>query len=211
MEILENCEITSLKRGPAGWIAGTSRGNFEAKLVLNAAGAWSEGVSALAGDRLKHTIRTSMMVVTERTAARIKPVIGSQGRKLSLKQTTEGTLLIGGGAQGNLAPDRQSASIDIGKLSSSIQAAIRLFPALEGVRIVRTWAGMEAETPDHTPVIGFSERVEGLIHAFGFSGHGFQLVPSVGRVLADLVCDGNTRHDLAAFSAARSVLEREPA
>lgn len=70
---------------------------------------------------------------------------------------------------------------------------------------------MEAETPDHTPVIGFSERVEGLLHAFGFSGHGFQLVPSVGRVLADLVCDGRTRHDLAAFSAGRSVLERDAA
>src|SRR5207253_1774130 len=98
-----------------------------------------------------------------------------------------------------LASDRQSASVDVVALAASVGAAVRLFPATKGLRIVRTWAGMEAMTDDHLPVIGLSRRVEGLIHAFGFSGHGFQLVPSVGHVVADLVCGGRTNHDLGAF------------
>lgn len=200
-----------MKRGTASWRADTSKSIFEAKALVNAAGAWAERICELAGDPATHAIRTSMMVVTERTSTHIGPVVSSLGRKLSFKQTDQGTLLIGGGSQVKLAADRQSASVDVVALAASVKAAIRLFPAIRGLRIVRTWVGMEAMTADHLPVIGLSHRVEGLAHAFGFSGHGFQLVPSVGRVLADLVCEGKTKHDLGAFHPQRSALERAAA
>ncbi|WP_027525902.1 FAD-binding oxidoreductase [Bradyrhizobium sp. Ec3.3] len=208
VDIIEECLVTALTRSATGWRAETSRGVFEAEIVVNAAGAWADHVSHLAGDPLQHEIRTSMMVVTERSASRIKPVVGSFGKKLSLKQTSQGTFLIGGGSQGKLAADRQSATVDVVALAASMQAAVRVFPELEGVRIVRTWVGMEAMTSDHRPVIGFSQQVEGLIHVFGFSGHGFQLVPSVGRVVADLICQGHTNHDLDAFCVSRVSIER---
>lgn len=207
-KVIEDCELLGLRRQGSTWLAETSQGRIEAKTLINTAGAWSDRVSVLAGDPLSHMIRTSMMVVTERAAARIGPVVSSHGRKLSFKQTAQGTLLIGGGSQGKLAADRQSASVDVLALAASVKAAVSLFPATEGVRIVRTWAGMEAMTADHLPVIGLSQRVEGLIHAFGFSGHGFQLVPAVGRVLADLACEGRTDHDLQAFNAGRVAIER---
>ncbi|UHS59815.1 NAD(P)/FAD-dependent oxidoreductase [Agrobacterium vaccinii] len=202
--IYEQCEVTALQRGSGTWRAETSKGIFETKTLVNAAGAWAERICELAGDPVRHAIRTSMMVVTERTSTYIGPVVSSLGRKLSFKQTGQGTLLIGGGSQGKLSADRQSASVDVIALAASVKAALRLFPATQGLRIVRAWAGMEAMTSDHLPVIGFSGRVEGLIHAFGFSGHGFQLVPSVGRVLADLVCEGKTTKDLGAFEPLRT-------
>ncbi|MCW8060798.1 MULTISPECIES: NAD(P)/FAD-dependent oxidoreductase [Agrobacterium] len=208
VKITEECLVTALARSATGWRVQTTRGIFEVKLVVNAAGAWADHVSALAGDSLQHAIRTSMMIVTERTAPKIKPVVGSFGKKLSLKQTSQGTLLIGGGSQGKLAADRQSATVDVVALAASVQAAVRVFPELQGVRIVRTWVGMEAMTSDHRPVIGFSQKIEGLIHVFGFSGHGFQLVPSVGRVVADLICQGHTNHNLDAFCASRVSIER---
>ena len=43
----------------------------------------------------------------------------------------------------------------------------------------------------------------GLIHAFGFSGHGFQLAPGVGAVLAELIATGATETPIDAFSLAR--------
>jgi sarcosine oxidase subunit beta len=211
VQILEKCLVTGLVRHSTQWLAQTSRGVIEAGLIVNAAGAWADQVATLAGDPVHQAIRTSMMVVTERTSARVKPVVSSLGQKLSFKQTVQGTLVIGGGSQGKLAPDRQSASVDVVALAASVGAAVRLFPAVRGIRIVRTWAGMEAMTPDHLPVIGFSHRVEGLIHAFGFSGHGFQLVPSVGRAVADLVCHGSTDHDLSAFDVTRIAIERAAA
>lgn len=201
--IRESCALSALSRRGDVWAAQTGDGVIEAPLVLNAAGAWAGRVAAMAGDDVDHAIRTSMMIVTERTRPRVSPVVSSQGRKLSFKQTSAGTLLIGGGAQGRLAPDRNSASVDVRALAEAAQAAVRLFPWARGLRIVRSWAGMEAMTPDRLPVLGYSTQVEGLIHAFGFSGHGFQLVPSVGRALAALAMGGRPDHDLRAFSPAR--------
>ena len=152
-----------------------------------------------------------MMIVTERAHQVIAPVISAMGRRLSFKQTEAGTLLIGGGVQGRLNADGRGASVDFAALAQALDTTQRLFPWTAGLRIVRTWAGMEATTESHLPIIGFSNRAEGLIHDFGFSGHGFQLVPSVGRVVAELVAEGHTDTDLSAFNPARSELERDAA
>jgi sarcosine oxidase, subunit beta len=53
------------------------------------------------------------------------------------------------------------------------------------------------------PVIGPSMTTPGLLHAFGFSGHGFQLGPAVGAVLAELALDGRTATPIEAFSIDR--------
>lgn len=203
VRIVEDCCVTSLERTKGTWKVQGSKLSLETPLIVNAAGAWSDDVAALAGEPVDLAIRTSMMVVTERVKAKFGPVVSSMGRKLSFKQTYEGTLLIGGGAQGRLAADRQRATIDAVALSASVGSAVRLFPAVKNMRLVRAWAGMEAMTHDHLPVLGFSSQVEGLIHVFGFSGHGFQLVPSVGRVIADLIVDGTTDIDLGAFDVNR--------
>lgn len=207
VEILEDCALIGLQRRAGVWTAQTGVGTIEAPLVLNAAGAWAGRVAAMAGDTLEHAIRTSMMIVTERARPRVRPVVGSLGRKLSFKQTAAGTILIGGGAQGRLAPDNNSSSIDARALAEAAQAAVRLFPWVRGLRIVRSWAGMEAMTADHLPVLGFSHQVENMIHAFGFSGHGFQLVPSVGRAMAALATGGTPVHDLSAFSPGRASVQ----
>lgn len=211
VRILECCPVTSLSRRGGTWRAETPQGAIAAPQVLNAAGAWAARVAALAGEELAQSIRTSMMIVTERAAPRIAPVVSSMGRKLSFKQTAQGTLLIGGGAQGRLALDRNSAAVDALALAEAAQAATHLFPWSRGLRVVRAWAGMEAQTEDRLPVLGPSVQNEGLIHAFGFSGHGFQLVPSVGRALAALATGATPDHDLAAFSPARLQPQREAA
>ena len=53
------------------------------------------------------------------------------------------------------------------------------------------------------PVFGWSRTTPGLVHAFGFSGHGFQLAPGVGAVVADLIAEGRTETGIEAFSIAR--------
>ena len=57
--------------------------------------------------------------------------------------------------------------------------------------------------PDGLPVLGPSATTPGLVHAFGFSGHGFQLGPGVGAVLAELSLEGETRTPIAAFDIGR--------
>jgi sarcosine oxidase subunit beta len=59
---------------------------------------------------------------------------------------------------------------------------------------------------DHVPVVGPSQTTRGLIHAFGFSQHGFQLGPAVGEAVADLITEGEARVDIARLGIERFVL-----
>ena len=63
------------------------------------------------------------------------------------------------------------------------QVATR-FPAYETAGLASSWTGVYDVTPDWNPVLGRVPGVQGLIVGFGFSGHGFKLSPTVGRVLA---------------------------
>ena len=73
---------------------------------------------------------------------------------------------------------------------------------------MRTWTGIEAKTDDHLPVIGASPNASGCYHAFGFSGHGFQLVPVVGAILIDLIVRGATRRLIDGLGAERLIKPR---
>jgi hypothetical protein len=82
-------------------------------------------------------------------------------------------------------------------------SAIALVPALAGSLVIRTWAGIDGAMPDHIPVIGFSATTPNLVHAFGFSGHGFQLGPLVGEIIAELITQGRSTSPLAPFAIER--------
>lgn len=65
------------------------------------------------------------------------------------------------------------------------------FPGFPEPAIATSYAGCYDVTPDWNPVISPSGR-DGLFVAAGFSGHGFKIAPSVGRLVADLVVDGHS-------------------
>jgi sarcosine oxidase subunit beta len=62
---------------------------------------------------------------------------------------------------------------------------------------------VEGYLPDLKPVIGWSGTLPGLVHAFGFSGRGFQLAPGIGAAVADLIAAGASAIPLEAFSISR--------
>lgn len=72
-------------------------------------------------------------------------------------------------------------------------------PALAGIEIAESWAGMIDSTPDLVPVMDAVDQVPGLFLASGFSGHGFGIGPGAGRVMADLVLGHPAGHDLSRF------------
>jgi sarcosine oxidase subunit beta len=74
---------------------------------------------------------------------------------------------------------------------------------MRGIRIVRTWCGIEARTADEIPIIGPSAVAQGLFHSFGYSGHGFQLAPAVGAAVAELIATGATNLPIAPFAVTR--------
>lgn len=76
------------------------------------------------------------------------------------------------------------------------------FPSLGDVKIERVWAGVIDTLPDLVPVLGHTE-VGGFLFATGFSGHGFAMGPIVGRLMAELICDGRTSLELTGLRFSR--------
>jgi len=74
---------------------------------------------------------------------------------------------------------------------------------------LKGWAGLYAVTPDDNPIIGTIPEVEGFFCAVGFSGHGFQHGPAVGRLLSELILEGDTFIDLSPFSYGRFKQKRQ--
>ena len=69
--------------------------------------------------------------------------------------------------------------------------------------ILRGWAGIEARMPDEIPVIGPSSSAPDVYHAFGFSAHGFELGPIVGRITAELITTGASTYPISPLSIRR--------
>ncbi|PXA87383.1 FAD-dependent oxidoreductase [Nostoc sp. 3335mG] len=205
--VCEGCAVTSIRHWGTLWQVRTESENFEAPLLVNAAGAWAAEIAAMCGDIIPLDTKASMMIVTERVGPFILPTVGSLERQLSFKQTTQGTLLIGGGRQGRPDLDREEAVVDTMGLAHAAAATVALFPSTGHLRVVRSWAGLEAKTADNISVVGLSPNTPGLMHLFGFSGHGFQLVPAAGVVAAELLVNGHTAIDLSGLSPARLMVE----
>nr|HET7860064.1 FAD-binding oxidoreductase [Caldimonas sp.] len=79
----------------------------------------------------------------------------------------------------------------------------RRFPAYEAAGLASSWTGVYDVTPDWNPVLGRVPGVRGLVVGFGFSGHGFKLSPTVGRVLAQEALGLPTDVSLAPYSIER--------
>ncbi|SIT41526.1 D-amino-acid dehydrogenase [Paraburkholderia piptadeniae] len=77
------------------------------------------------------------------------------------------------------------------------------FPEYETAGIASSWTGVYDVTPDWNPVLGKLPGIEGLIVGYGFSGHGFKLSPTVGRVLAQEALGMPTDVSLKPYSIER--------
>jgi len=199
----EGVAARTLARVGARWRVDTTDGPLEAPVVVNCAGAWADRIAAQLGEPVPLRPFAPMLMITAPLPQFIEPVLGAAARPLSFKQLRNGTVLIGGGYPGALDRDSNWTDIDFAGLAMSARTVWELFPVMRGAQIVRCWAGIEARMPDEIPVIGPSPTHEGIFHAFGFSGHGFQLGPIVGSILAELIVGGQTNLPIEAFRIAR--------
>uniref|UniRef100_A0AAQ5ZJF1 FAD-dependent oxidoreductase domain-containing protein 1 n=1 Tax=Amphiprion ocellaris TaxID=80972 RepID=A0AAQ5ZJF1_AMPOC len=84
-------------------------------------------------------------------------------------------------------------------------------PAFEKLKVTSAWAGFyDYNTFDQNGIIGIHPLINNMYLATGFSGHGLQHSPAVGRAVAELILDGNFKTiDLSNFSF-RRILTQEP-
>src|SRR4029450_5035383 len=108
-------------------------------------------------------------------------------RPPALKPRAGGAYLIGGGWPARV-PDAAVNRWEVldDSVRGSLEVARTVYTPLAARSVARSWAGIEAFTPDDLPVLGPVAGLDGLLVAAGFSGHGFALVPTVGDILARL-------------------------
>jgi glycine/D-amino acid oxidase-like deaminating enzyme len=92
-------------------------------------------------------------------------------------------------------PDTLDLTVDLAAWEDRVWPAIaHRVPDFEAVKMRRAWAGhYEVNTVDHNAIIGPHTEIPNLIFANGFSGHGLQQAPAVGRGLAELIIHGAYR------------------
>ena len=200
---IEGARMLGIRRQGDAWAIDTSVGTLSGRVLVNCAGAWADTICAALGEPVPLEAIGPMMLVTLRMPRFLEPVVLGTGRPLSFKQTAEGTVLIGGGRLARVERDRETTELDFRELAESARTVRDLFPVMRGAVIHRGWAGIEARMPDEIPVIGPGSTAPNVFHAFGFSAHGFELGPIVGRIAADLITTGETALPIAPFSIRR--------
>ncbi len=194
---------TVLERTPAtgilsdsGKVTGveTADGVIATSWVVNAAGAWSPEICKMAGFDVPIHTRAPQMLLTTELPMDLYPVIGCVSKLISLKQLMNGRYLIGGGWPASVYQDIDSplARNRHDSITGSASHSSAIWPQLLKTKVLRVWAGLEAETDDVVPILGPVDHVEGFIMASGFSGHGFALSPYVGVLIADYIATGET-------------------
>ncbi len=211
VEVLEGAKVIAAERRAGLWHLRTADGVAQsAPMLVNAAGAWGGRIARMVGDAIPFGFNAFQMLLTDALPAFVAPVVGAAGRPLSFKQAATGHVMIGGGHKGAARLDTGAVTLDVPRIAYSARTAMELFPVLRGARIVHAWAGIEGVTPDEIPVIGRSPAADGLVHAFGFCGHGFALSPLIGDIVARLLLDGVTPHPMASFAADRFAADHAP-
>jgi len=190
----------------------TDSGEILCKYVVNATGVYAPYIGRMVGLKIPIVPRRGQIIVTEPVpplihgdlncaryiTAKFKPeLLGTDetaklGVGLSLSQTTNGNILIGG--------TREFVGFNKSTTHRALKAVLKhaasIVPALKNIHIIRSFAALRPYTPDGLPILGEVPEVPGFIMAAGHEGDGIALSAITGRIIADLISDGKPADDL---------------
>jgi sarcosine oxidase, subunit beta len=153
--------------------------------VLIAAGAWSGRVARLAGHNLTVEAKVQIVSVLERSEIRLPFIVQHAAVPLSLKRTTVGTMLVGGGWAGRRRGNLGIPDVDLRALSGNLALACRLVPALAALRLLRSWGGFIPRLESGSPLVErISEQTELYVVVVPVGAAGFTVAPVVAKEAA---------------------------
>jgi sarcosine oxidase subunit beta len=212
VDVRQRTEFLGLLTGADGAVRGvrTSAGSIEAELVVLAAGPQVRTVGRLCGVDIPVFPHPRQAFVTA-------PLPGLHGGlPLAVDMATgayvhpeaSGTAIVGGNDRN--APSSDKATVDWSRVDSLATALTHRFPGLDGLEVVRGWAGLREMTADDHAIVGRVDDIPGLWVAGGFSGHGFMQSPAVGAALAQWWLDGEPPLDLEPLRLSRFTEQATP-
>ncbi len=172
------------RREGGAWRLETRDGNFEADVLVNAAGAWADPVARMAGARpigIQPYRRTMVQLATDPAPPEHLPHVGHIGGSFYFKPEAGGRLWLSPHDEIPTDPcDAQPEDLDVAIAIDRFEHAVDW--RIE--RLEHKWAGLRSFAPDRLPVYGFDPRVEGLFWCAGQGGFGIQTAPAAAKVAA---------------------------
>ena len=189
----------------------TSSGSIETGVVVNAAGPWAGLIGEMVDLKLPITpIRRQMLTTTPLPDLPADfPFVIDFAQSLYFHR--EGTGILTGMSNPGEKPGFDQ-SIDGEWELIAMQAAADRMPMLEQAGRQSGWAGLYEVTPDAHPIFG-ATPIDGFYLVGGFSGHGFMHGPIAGKVMTEIILDGQSQTvdvsslDLARFDEDRLIFE----
>jgi glycine/D-amino acid oxidase-like deaminating enzyme len=164
--------------------------------VVLAAGAWSASVAERLGVSLPVRARKrDVFAIEADTDLRDAPLVIDPSGVWFRPEVERGRFLCGAPPRGDDADDLPLDAVDHGLFDEVIWPALAArVPAFDALRVTASWAGYyEMNTFDHNGLVGPLPGIANGYTACGFSGHGLQQAPAVGRALAERIATGAYR------------------
>jgi len=181
----------------------TETQEFEADILVDAAGAWAEEIATLAGaaDISMSPFRRHVFVTEALDwVSSLWPIVWDVSHEVYFRPESGGLLL--SPCDESLQPPGLPAQ-DPAALELLAEKALQCFPKLANLPIRNSWCGLRTFAPDRRFVIGWDLQVEGFFWVAGLGGHGVTASYSVGVLAASMILQSRDLALANAFSPAR--------
>lgn len=189
----------------------TTAGVIDTPIVVNAAGPWANLVGRLAGIEIPITpLRRQMLTTTPLPDIPPDfPFVIDFAQSLYFHREGEGLLT---GMSNPYEEPGYDQEVDADWEITHLEAASARMPLLEQAGLLSHWAGLYENTPDAHPIFG-TTPIRGFYICAGFSGHGFMHGPVSGKIMSEIILDGQSSSldvsmlDFARFEGGRLIKE----
>jgi glycine/D-amino acid oxidase-like deaminating enzyme len=185
------CNVSAIKAAPHDFTVTAGGGTFNAAKIVLAAGLGNKELGALVGLNVPVQPVRGQIFATER----VKPVLSML--TIWIRQMAEGSLLIGESREDAGYNDATTPDVQ----QTLAARAIKMFPFLRDVRIVRHWGALRVMAPDGLPIYEQSAEYPGAFVATCHSGVTLAAVHALRY--AQFVADGALPAEVARFTNKR--------
>jgi sarcosine oxidase subunit beta len=210
VDIIQNCEVTSIRRNAAGALTGveTSRGAIGTRKIGVVAAGNTSVVMNMAGLRMPIESYPLQALVSEPVKPIFPCVVMSNTIHAYMSQSDKGELVIGAGTDSYISYTQRGA---LHISSHTLEAICELFPIFRRMRVLRNWGGVVDVTPDRSPIIA-KTPVPGLYVNCGWGTGGFKATPGSAHLFAWTIAHDephkiNAPFNLERFAAGRMIDE----
>ncbi|MFN3663648.1 NAD(P)/FAD-dependent oxidoreductase [Yoonia sp.] len=195
-QIVTKAEVTGITRTATGWAVSTKADDYEARNLVNAAGAWVDVIASMAGVAPLgfQPLRRSMARIPAPDGhdLRLWPMVFGAGEGWYAKPDA-GALIVSPAEEDPADPhdayaDDMVLAEGLARYEENVTTPV--------TRLLASWAGLRTFAPDRNLVLGPDPAHPGFIWCAGQGGYGMQSSPGASQLLADLV--GGTPPALAA-------------